>query len=193
MREAFDRLIAGELDYIPVGCETLPSAPLLLPGSFNPLHKGHEGLLLAAEQATGRHGILELSVVNVDKPPLSIDEVERRLLQIKGRYCVVLTCASTFAEKAELFPWAWFALGFDTAIRLLDRRYHPDLPAMFARFQTLETRFVVAGRLHESRFQTLENLHIPSEFEKLFVPIPRNCFREDISSTQLRSQNEGGV
>ncbi len=193
MKNALDKLVAGELSYIPVGCETLPLAPLLLPGSFNPLHRGHEGLLLAAEQATGRNGILELSVANVDKPPLSIVEVERRLLQIKGRYSVVLTCAPTFAEKAELFPGAWFALGFDTAIRLLDSRYHADVPAMLARFQTLETRFAVAGRLHESRFQTLENLHIPPGFEELFVPIPGTLFREDISSTQLRSQNGGGA
>jgi len=187
MRDALDRLVAGDLPYILVGRDEFPAEPLLLPGSFNPLHKGHEGLLLVAEQATGRNGILELSVVNVDKPPLSIVEVERRLLQMKGMYSAVLTCAPTFAEKAELFPGAWFALGFDTAIRLLSSDYHADVPAMLARFRSLGTRFAVAGRLHESRFQTLENLRIPPGFGELFIPIPGTLFREDISSTELRN------
>jgi len=192
MRDAIDRLVAGDLPYIFVGRDELPSDPLFLSGAFNPLHRGHEGLLLAAEQVTGRNGILELSVVNVAKPLLSMVEVECRLLQMKGMYSVVLTSAPTFAEKAELFPGAWFVLGFDTAIRLLDPIYHSDVPAMLARFQTLETRFVVAGRLHGSRFQTLEDLHIPPGFGELFIPISGTLFREDISSTELRSQQGEG-
>jgi hypothetical protein len=188
MKNELDQLIAGERRYILVGCDALTAQPLLLAGSFNPLHKGHEGLLLAAEKVTGREGLLELSVTNVDKPTLTSAEVERRLQHMKDRYSVVLTCAPTFAEKAELFPGAWFALGFDTAIRLLNPAYHTDVPAMLARFQTLETRFVVAGRLHESEFQTLEQLRIPTGYEKLFFPIPGSDFREDISSTELRNK-----
>jgi hypothetical protein len=186
MKDALDRLVCGELPYILVGRDDFPRRTILLPGSFNPLHQGHQGLLLAAEKATRREALFELSVVNVDKPPLSIVEVERRLLQMKGIYCVVLTCAPSFAEKAELFPGVWFAMGYDTALRLLSPAYHADVPAMLARFQALETRFVVAGRLHESAFQTLENLNIPDGFGELFVPIPGTNFREDVSSTELR-------
>ena len=187
MKDALDRLISGELPYILVGRDDLPEKTILLSGSFNPLHKGHEGLLLAAEKASGREGILELSVTNVDKPPLSIVELERRLLKMKGVYTVVLTCAPTFSEKAELFPGAWFALGYDTAIRLLSPDYPVDIPTMLERFRAMGTRFIVAGRLHEDAFQTMENLHIPAGFEELFVPIPGTVFREDISSTELRS------
>lgn len=186
MKESLDRLVAGELPYILVGRDELPGQAIFLPGSFNPLHKGHEGLLRSAEKASGREGLLELSVANVDKPPLTLVEVERRLLQLKDMYSVVLTCAPTFAEKAGLFPGSWFAMGYDTAIRLLSPAYHADVPAMLARFRTLGTRFVVAGRLHDSAFQTLENLHVPAGFESLFIPIPGNQFREDISSTELR-------
>ncbi|MCK4565312.1 MAG: hypothetical protein KAU94_11645 [Verrucomicrobia bacterium] len=187
MKDALDRLVEGELPYILVGRDDFPDRTILMPGSFNPLHRGHEGLLLAAEKASGREGLLELSVSNVDKPPLSIVEVERRLLQMKGIYSVVLTCAPTFSEKAELFPGTWFALGYDTALRLLSPKYHADIPSMLARFQALETRFVVSGRLQgEEGFHAFEDLGIPAGFEELFIPIPEERFREDISSTELR-------
>ena len=189
MKDALDRLVSGELPYILVGRDELPHKSILLPGSFNPLHKGHAELLLTAGNISGREGILELSVTNVDKPPLSIVEVEHRLQQLKGIFAVVLTCAPTFAEKAELFPGTWFALGYDTAVRLLSPDYHADVPAMLARFKELGTCFVVAGRLHEEAFQTMENLHIPTDFEKLFIPIPATTLREDTSSTDLRRRD----
>jgi hypothetical protein len=186
VKDALDRLIAHELPYILVGRDDFPEETIFLPGSFNPLHKGHRELVLAAEKVTGREGVLELSIANVDKPSLGIAEVEQRLLQMKGIYSVVLTSAPTFCEKAELFPGAWFALGYDTAIRLVDPDYHPDIFNMLKRFKKLGSRFVVAGRLYEGTFLGLENLPIPSEFNELFISIPEGLFREDVSSTALR-------
>jgi len=43
---------------------------LMLPGSFNPVHKGHFGMLKAAEEITGLRGVFELSAANVDKPDI---------------------------------------------------------------------------------------------------------------------------
>ena len=57
---------------------------------------------------------------------------------------------------------------------------------MLTRFQESGARFVVAGRLHHGEFQGLEQINIPSGFEELFIPIPEELFREDISSTELR-------
>ncbi len=188
MKDALDLLIDDESAYITAGFDELPDEFILVPGSFNPMHTGHERLLLAAEQIAKRPGFFELSVTNVDKPPLNVSDVEGRLLQLKGCYSMVLTHAPTFAEKAELFPQAWFALGFDTAIRLFRSDYHSDVPAMLARFQALGTRFVIAGRLHRGEFQGLEQINIPAGFEELFIPIPEAVFREDISSTELRNQ-----
>jgi len=190
MKESLDQLVAGKLPYILVGQDRLPEHPVLLSGSFNPLHQGHIELLQAAEQVSHREGLLELSVANVDKPPLDISELQHRLLQFHGRFGTVLTCAPTFAEKAELLPEAWFAMGYDTAIRLLSPAYHDDVNAMLARFQVLRTRFVVAGRLHRGEFQSLEHLDIPEGFEDLFIPIPESLFREDISSTEIRGQKK---
>lgn len=189
MQANLEPLVSGRLPYLLIGRDKLPANPILLPGSFNPLHCGHEELLKAAEQATGRAGLFELSVFNVDKPPIAVSEIERRLRQCTLEIPMVLTSAPTFAEKAELFPSAWFALGYDTAVRLLDPAYHSDIPTMLTRFQFLGVHFVVGGRLQEGEFFGVENLTIPTGFEELFIPISESVFREDISSTKLRAQS----
>jgi hypothetical protein len=189
MMDDFLKLIRGELPYILTGLDALPADPLLLSGSFNPLHRGHRALLRAAEGVSGRKGLPELSIINVDKQPLDLSEVERRLRLLHGAYSVVLTRAPTFAEKADLLPGAWFALGYDTAVRLLSPAYHDDIPAMLARFRERGTRFVVGGRLHGGVFRGLQQLDVPTGFNDLFVPIPEAQFREDISSTILRGQD----
>ena len=186
MNTELQRLIDGRIDWLLDGTEVLPPDAILLAGSFNPLHHGHTALLAAAERMCGRPGLLELSINNVDKPPLDAGEIMRRLRAIGPRHPVVLTRAPTFAEKAELFPGAWFALGFDTAVRLLSPVYHDDIPGMLGRFRALGTRFAVAGRVCGSRFCGIEALHIPAGSEPLFISIPEDEFREDISSTQLR-------
>ena len=185
MKHEFQKLLDGRLDHILIGGGRVPDPLLLYPGSFNPLHQGHASLLQTAEKITGRKGLFELSVKNVDKPALSWEEVEKRLSAFSRP--AVLTSAPTFIEKAMLFPGAWFTMGYDTAIRLIDPKYHPDVPAMLEQFRALETKFAVAGRLHNGSFQSLEQIQIPGGFEELFLPIPEKLFRTDISSTELRS------
>ena len=188
MNVPLERLLSGAIPWWVSESDVAPSEAILLPGSFNPLHRGHSALLAAAERITGRSGLLELSIANVDKPPLDADEIRRRLRALHGRHPVVQTRAATLAEKAELFPGAWFALGYDTVIRLLSPDYHAELPAMLRRFRALHTRFAVAGRISGSEFRCMEVLRIPDGFEDLFIPIPESAFREDISSTELRKQ-----
>ncbi|MBC8205945.1 MAG: hypothetical protein H8E68_02200 [Kiritimatiellaeota bacterium] len=157
---------------------------LMLPGSFNPVHCGHFGLLKAAEEMASLRGIFELSVANVDKPDIPEEETLRRAASIRD-IPVVLTRAARFTQKAELFPGTTFVLGHDTAERLLD--YAQDNE--WERFQTLETSFIVAGRLRRGTddFAFPDDLSLPEDFEALFESIPEPEFREDISSTELRN------
>ena len=90
-----------------------------------------------------------------------------------------------FLGEAELFPGAWFAMGYDTAMQLVDPRYHADVPAMLERFIALESRFVVAGRLHQGAYHGLDRLPIDSGIG--LFSFSEALFREDISSTELRS------
>ncbi|MCC7300574.1 MAG: CinA family protein [Verrucomicrobia bacterium] len=155
---------------------------LILSGSFNPVHHGHFNLLKVAEGMTGLRGVFELSCANVDKPMIEEADCIRRASAIKD-VPVALTHAPRFAQKADLFPGTTFALGYDTAERLIAYAQ----PGEFEKFQALETKFLVAGRQHGGCFQTLENLALPYGFASIFGAVPESKFREDISSSELRN------
>lgn len=168
--------------------------PVLLPGSFNPLHHGHELLAGTASTATGRPTVLEISVVNVDKPPLGVDEVLRRVVQFRDRWEVVLTRAPTFLAKGRLFPGATFVVGWDTAVRLVEPRYYGGPEAMSEALEELRglgCRFIVGGRLVDGAFRTLDEVPMDTRWQDLFEAIPEELFRADVSSTALRADAAG--
>jgi hypothetical protein len=163
----------------------------LLPGSFNPTHEGHWRLARVAADIIGQPVAFELSVTNVDKAPLSVEEVRRRVQPFAGRADVWLTRAPRFLDKSALFPGAAFIVGADTAERLLAPRYYEDDETrMLAALEAIAERgcrFLVAGRADAAgRFLTLDDLFVPRRFRELFAAIPEHVFRLDVSSTVLR-------
>ena len=66
--------------------------------------------------------VFEMSILNVDKPPLDYMEIERRLKQFPAEQAIYLTRAATFAEKSRLFPGATFIVGADTVRRIAEPR-----------------------------------------------------------------------
>ncbi|GBF95522.1 hypothetical protein Rsub_07872 [Raphidocelis subcapitata] len=173
-----------------------------LPGSFNPLHRGHESLLAAACAAAGRgreEGAFELSVGNADKGVLPLEEARLRVAQFVALGApVVLTRAPLYVDKAALFPRSAFAVGIDTAARLVQARYYGDgspaaLAAAFAPFRAAGCSLLVAGRAEapSGRFLELGDIQIPPELSGLLAPIPEADFRSDLSSTALRAAGLG--
>lgn len=167
------------------------SAPAgILCGAFHPLHFGHEQLRIAAERIVGGPVYYEMSIRNVDKPPLDFLSLQRRRAQFTEQP-LALTAVATFAEKAVLFKGVTFVVGIDTAERIIEPRYYGgsagSMESALAQIRDAGCRFLVAGRKKEARFETLRDAKIPGEFAALFAEVRESEFRADVSSTQLRS------
>lgn len=197
--DRIDQLLAGELDRVtaqPDGQMTVSAArPLVLfPGSFNPLHSGHVLLARVAEDLRQQPLAFEISVTNVDKPPLAAETVRQRLTQFAWKSPVELTRAPTFLEKARLFPGTTFVIGADTAERLVAPKYYGgDEVRMHVALEEIGTSgasFLVAVRIDAAaRLRGLSDIAVPRRYSDLFNEIPEHRFRFDTSSTEIRAKS----
>ena len=177
----------------------------VLPGAFNPLHDGHRRMRTDAAQRLGIEVGYELSVVNVDKPPLDYFDVQSRLRQFAPRD-VVVTRAPTFLEKARALSseeesgspglgGPTFVVGADTIGRIADPRYYGTTQARDAaveEMRSLGCRFLVYGRIDETgTFKTANDLLLPQALKAICTNVPESEFRSDLSSTAMRSKEAG--
>jgi hypothetical protein len=198
--DTVDQLLAGELERVtiqPDGQVMLsgPQPVVLFPGSFNPLHEGHVMLARAAEEHRQQPLAFEISVINVDKPPLAGETVRHRLAQFAWKSPVVLTRAPTFLHKARLFPRTTFVIGADTAERLIAPRYYGDEDRMHVALEEIGksgASFLVAVRIDAAgRVRSLNDIPIPWRYADLFTEIPEHRFRLDTSSSEIRARGRG--
>ena len=166
----------------------------IISGSFNPRHGGHDRLAEVASEQLGVPVAFELSITNVDKPELELSEVRRRIDQFRGNSTAIATRAPVFYEKARLLPGCTFVIGYDTLVRIVDAKYYGGSQAILMssllEMRSLDCSFLVAGRLADDGFKTLGDVELPDALSDIFKEIPASKFREDISSTEIRSTQE---
>jgi nicotinamide mononucleotide (NMN) deamidase PncC len=182
-------LLLGKRPFLAAGVEPAAEPRILFPGAFNPMHAGHGRMAELAAAQCGGPVTFELSIANVDKPPLDFIEIADRLGQLAGRR-VLVTRAATFAEKAAVAPGCVFVVGVDTIARIADPKYYEGdaarRDAAVASIARRGCRFLVFGRATGDRFATLSELDIPISLRALCDEVPETEFRVDISSTELR-------
>jgi hypothetical protein len=157
------------------------------------MHEGHVLLARVAEELRQQPAAFEISVTNVDKPPLAGETVRHRLRQFAWKAPVELTRAPTFVEKSRLFPGTTFVVGVDTAERLFGPKYYGDDEARM--HKALEeiansgSSFLVAVRLDAAgRVRALNDIPVPRRYADLFTEIPEHRFRVDTSSSEIRAR-----
>jgi hypothetical protein len=196
--DTIDQLLAGELDRVTVqpDGQMMLSAPqpfVLFPGSFNPMHEGHALLARVAEEHRQQPLAFEISVTNVDKPPLAGETVRHRLSQFAWKSPVELTRAPTFVEKSRLFPGTTFVIGADTAERLVAPKYYGDdenrMHMALEEIANSGSSFLIAVRIDAvGRIRALTDIPVPRRYADLFTEIPEHRFRVDTSSSEIRAR-----
>ncbi|MDR0870363.1 MAG: hypothetical protein LBN39_06175 [Planctomycetaceae bacterium] len=165
----------------------------VFPGSFNPIHQGHLKMLALAEEQLGSKVSLEISVCNVDKPPLDYIELEYRLNEIQNArpgQAVWLTQTPLFEDKANLFHGTTFTVGADTLRRFADLRFYHEsthqLHDVLRMIAFYNCRFLVFARNNQGTLESLTTLDIPDMLRSLCDEIPASQFAMDISSSDIR-------
>lgn len=179
---------------------------LLYPGSFNPLHWGHTELARTAstvvqralDSSTTKRPVsitYEVAISRVGKQDLSRQDLYEHVQQFTSQgHRVAVTTAKLFVDKARLFPHHGLVVGIDTVVRVLDPQYYGNSrTAMIDAMKFIRSHkcyFVVGGRLRGETWVDLNGVHIPEEVRDMFIPIPKELFRVDISSTEIRKRRQ---
>jgi len=166
------------------------SDTVIIPASLNPFHFGHHNIAKELVKR-GLKPIFEITTRNADKPEINPRELEHRVHQLMGLWPVILrhNCG-LFSEKIEEYKTS-FAVGFDTAKRLLDPKYQPELQNAhkiiehsLVKMREREQKFYVASRVIDGVLRTTRDLDILPDFKDLFEDIFVGM--DDISSTKIR-------
>ena len=166
----------------------------VISGSFNPLHSGHRQLVKVIEEMNDSKVDFEISIYNVDKDIMTIEDINQRIVQFIGVGTIIISKAKTFVEKSVNFKGCSFVVGWDTAVRVLDPKYYDDsyqsMLSALTDIKKNECSFIVAGRKEKfGRFRNAEEINIPEDYADMFCMIEEKTFRNDISSTDIRIQN----
>lgn len=191
--EPWQALLAGSRSAVlAAGTEAPPTGDqLVFPGSFDPLHDGHRLMARIAEEIAERPLVYELSIANVDKPPLDYQEIESRAAQFDGQP-LWLTQAATFVEKLAIFPTSTFVMGADTFVRLAEPKYYGGSQEAADRaVRTIADHargLIVFGRARDGVFEEPATLPAPEPLRRIAYFVSQREFRIDISSTALRRE-----
>jgi hypothetical protein len=147
-----------------------------------------------ASRQTGQRVAFEISILNVDKPPLDFLEMKHRLAQFAEEEPIWFTSLPTFAEKARFFRDALFVVGLDTIRRIGEQKYYggpEELEAALGNLESNGARFLVFGRLDDDSFLGLNEISLPARLRRLCEPVSEKEFRCDVSSTEIRQRETG--
>ena len=191
-KEDYDNLVDKKIKYLSLDGNNKKinldlNNSVILSGSFNPLHKGHTELLIASEKEIAAKPLFEISIFNVDKNQIDFFNLNERIKQFRSIGKLIVTNSPTFTEKSSIFKKSIFVVGYDTALRLIDKKYYSNnINDAYNEIKKNGCSFLVTGRYIDKKYYDPNEIDY-GEFKDFFSILPENKFRLDISSTILRN------
>lgn len=170
------------------------------PGSFNPFHFGHAGGAEAIRQTVAKkfgecRDVVYTTVIDPPhKSALTAAEMLNRVQAMKGKNFCLTSGDPLFIDKARRNPGAWFGLGIDTLITMLNPIWGIDPEELLKELNNLQTKIFVLGRLIKDEYITLSDVINKDKYSygllkqyenNMLIQVPG---RWDISSTELRQK-----
>jgi nicotinic acid mononucleotide adenylyltransferase len=169
---------------------------VILSGSFNPCHKNHVEMARIAANKYKEKICFEISLANVDKPPIDFISLKDRVNSILEHRDeifmgnIYITNSPLFADKAILFPDSVFLIGADTLNRLFNDKYYrygEDRKSLLNHFQKYNVRFLVFQRKNS---EISDDMNIPD----ICDIVSMDMYTDDgTSSTTIREHNPGKI
>ena len=154
---------------------------VILSGTFDPLHWGHEALLGVGSYITKLPPFYEMSTKHWSKGSMGWQEIVDRQMQFVNKTPLILTDAPFYHAKSELLPNSVFVMGHDSVQVTLE---HVAGLYTLECFERNNCSILVAGRNNKG----YKDLDIPERYVDLFQVIPDSLFTDmGVSSTKLRA------
>ncbi len=170
---------------------------ILLPGTFNPLHEGHQHMANQIGDKTGKQVVYVTTADPMHKPALSVPDMLQRVAMVRQErwecdppHTIVFTEGDPlFIQKAAKFLGRPFVVGVDTVMNFLDPKWGETIIPMLRKFRTYGTSFYVFDREVNGKLVTLidliKNETIPDGYSGIFHEAGKSL---NISSTLIRAE-----